>query len=117
MQPRPSRSPWFQMTKALLSTSTPLRDAHAARPITGWRQFGVEVGGQIRRYLEEFYEAAAHETHDELAPLIEEFRRLATRESAPLLAWVTQHLPEVLEGAEPKERKEFATGLREGAAG
>jgi len=116
MQQRSTRSPWYSMTKALLGTSAPLRDAPAARQVTGWRQFGVEVAQQLRRYLEEFYETpSGPEPADELAPLITEFRRLAAGESEPLLNWVAQHLPDVLEGADAKGKKEFVAGLREGA--
>lgn len=116
MQSRPTRSPWYLMTKALLGTPELLRDAHAARPICGWRQFGVEVAEQIRRYLEEFYDATGDDaTDDEIAPLVAEFRALLAGDSATLLAWVTRHLPDVLEGAEPKHKKEFVLGLREGA--
>lgn len=116
MQPRKTRSPWFLMTKALLGTSAPLRDAHAARQVTGWRQFGVEVAGHLRRYLEEFYEAPAGSNGDDrLAPLADEFQRLVKGPPAPLLDWVARHLPEVLAGAEAKQKKEFALGLREGS--
>lgn len=117
MQQRPTRSPWYSMTKALLGTSAPLRDAPAARQVSGWRQFGVEVGQQLRRYLEEFYEASAGpEPVDELAPLVAEFRRLTNGESEPLLDWVATHLPDVLAGADAKQKKDFVAGLREGAA-
>lgn len=116
MQTRSVRSPWFLMTKALLGTSAELRDAHAARQISGWRQFGVEVAGDPRRYLEEFYEAPSSSTCDELVPLVNEFRRLIAGDNAALLEWISRHLPDVLEGADAKEQKEFVAGLREVSA-
>jgi hypothetical protein len=116
MQPRSTRSPWFQLTKALLATSAPLRNAGVAGQVTGWRHFGAEVSGQVRRYLEEFYEAPtpAEGIPDELAPLVEQFRSLATGAPGPLLKWIDENLPEVLAGADDKERKEFALGVRDG---
>lgn len=117
MQTKSTRSPWFLMTKALLGTSTPLRAASATGETTGWRHFGVEVAQQLRRYLSEFYEVppAATIQSDELAPLVAEFQRLATDELEAALAWIEHHLPAVLEGADEKQRKDFAAGLRAGA--
>jgi hypothetical protein len=116
MQPRSTRSPWFQLTKALLATSDPLRNAGVAGQVTGWRHFGAEVSGQVRRYLEEFYEVPVQGEGipDELAPLVEQFRGLAMGAPAPLLKWISEHLPEVLAGADDKQRKEFAAGVRDG---
>jgi hypothetical protein len=117
MQTKTTRSPWFLMTKALLGTSTPLRAASASGETSGWRHFGVEVAQQLRRYLSEFYDVplAATIQSDELAPLVAEFQRLAHDEHAGALAWIEQHLPSVLEGADDKQRKDFAAGLRAGA--
>ncbi|MDZ4782737.1 MAG: hypothetical protein SGJ19_21020 [Planctomycetia bacterium] len=117
MQTKTARSPWFLMTKALLGTSTPLRAASASGETTGWHHFGVEIAQQIRRYLAEFYEVPPADTiqSDELAPLVAEFQRLAHVEYAGALAWVEQHLPTVLDGADDKQLKDFAAGLRAGA--
>lgn len=116
MQPRSTRSPWFQLTKALLSTSDPLRNAGVAGQVIGWRHFGAEVTGQVRRYLEEFHDvpAPAEGIPDELAPLVEQFRSLAMGAPEALLKWIDENLPEVLAGADGKERKEFAAGVRDG---
>lgn len=118
MQPKTTRSPWFVLTKTLLGTSVPLRAASAAGSTTGWRHFGVEVGQQLRRYLCEFYEVpeATNYQVDELAPLVLELQQLAKAEPNALLAWTDFHLPAVLEGADHKQRLEFAAGMREGAA-
>lgn len=118
MQPKATRSPWFLMTKALLSTSAPLRGASAAGATTGWRHFGLEVAQQLRRYLSEFYETppAANIQSDEFAPLVAELRRLALGPPDAALDWIERYLPEVLAGADAKQRLDFAAGLRDGAA-
>ncbi len=113
MQPKLTRSPWFQMTKAVLGTAAPLPGANAARPTSGWRQFGFEVGEQIERYLHEFHEFAPAESNEEgeLARRTKEFRVLLRGDVEPLLAWIDLHLPGVLAGADEKARREFAAGL------
>jgi len=117
MQRKTARTPWFQLTKTLLSTSTPLRAASSTGDSTGWRHFGQEVAQQIRRYLGEFYDVPPAENiqSDELAPLVAEFRRLAAGPAEAVVSWVDQHMPDVLAGADEKQHKDFAAGLRAGA--
>ncbi len=119
MQPKTTRSPWFMLTKTLLGTSAPLRAASATGATTGWQHFGLEVGQQIRRYLGEFYDGPPAENiqTDEFAPLVAEIQQLAKGALEPILAWIDQHLPALLEGADDKQRKDFAAGLKQGALG